>query len=340
MIKVTEITTVPADDVEALRGSPIHDLRPITENPVEIDIHAIEIDPTNPGSMTASRRYERRTDSIRDSLDILGRIVYPIVVCQKQDNPNSYIHVDGFGRLEQLIERGQTKVRAFVYPPLSLEQRICLRETLNSAQEPFDVASIILDLQELARQRNLDVRNPSHIKTLVRDLPKRVRMREGDLVTLARWDPGTVSKVGESYGSGAESIGIDKLKELTKILDTMSARHGDIVKLFGGEMALSAKLGRMYLDKKFQRGRSQTGIRRVVEALRALPENDSNVREYFRDELDYRVLLPFVEQPSRDPVKLCEELTKALLALDVDRLTEEQRLTLTRTRAVLNEVLG
>lgn len=336
---MTETQVEPMDElVEALRGSPIHNLRPVDENPVDIDIRAIEIDETNPGSQTESRRYERREDSIRDSLDILGRIVYPIIVCQKQDDPDAYIHVDGFGRLEQLIERGRTKVRAFVYPPLSLEQRILLRETLNSAQEPFDVASIIRDLQELASQRGLDVRNPSHIRTLVRDLPKRVRMRDKDLIMLARWDPETVSKVGESYGTGAGSIGIDKLKELTKILDAMASRHPDLLKSLGGEIGLSKKLGRMYLEKKFQRGRSQTGIRRVVDALRTFPENDATIREYFRDELDYQVLPP-TEQP-KDPVKLCEELTKALLALDVSSLTDEQRLTLTRTRAVLNEVLA
>ncbi len=336
---MSQIVTEPMDEiVEGLRSSPIHDLRPIDENPIEIEIEAVEIDLTNPGSQTESSRYKRREESIRDSLDILGRIVYPIVVCQKQDNPNAYIHVDGFGRLEQLIERGHKKVRAFVYPPLSLEQRILLRETLNSAQEPFDVASIIRDLQELARQRDLDVRNESHIKTLVRDLPARVRMREKDLIMLARWDPEIVSQVGESYGSSADSIGIDKLKELTKILDVMSTRHADLVTYFGGDMALSKKLGRMYLDKKFQRGRSQTGIRRVVEALRMFPENDPVIRDYLRDERDYQALPP-IEQP-KDPVKLCQDLTRALLALDVNSLTEEQRLTLNRTRAVLNEVLG
>jgi len=338
-LTMTEVKTQPMDElVEALRNSPIHNLRPIDENPLDIDIDAVEIDATNPGSQTKSLRYARREESMRDSLDILGRIVYPIVVCQKQDNANAYIHVDGFGRLDQLKARGHTKIRAFVYPPLSLEQRILLRETLNSAQEPFDVASIIRDLQELALQRNLDIRNESHIKTLVRDLPERVRRRELDLVKLARWDPETVSRVGESYGSSAAFIGIDKLRELTKILDIMSARHPELMRYFGGEMALSKKLGQMYLDKKFQRGRSQTGIRRVVEALRTFPENDPAIRDYFRDERDYQALPP-TEQP-RDPVKLCEDLTRALLTLDVNSLTEEQRITLTRTRAVLNEVLS
>jgi hypothetical protein len=336
---VTEVKTQPIDElVEALRNSPIHNLRPIDENPLDIDIDAVEIDATNPGSQTVSRRYQRREESIRDSLDILGRIVYPIVVCQKQDDPNSYIHVDGFGRLEQLIERGYKKVRAFVYPPLSLEQRILLRETLNSAQEPFDVASVIQDLRELARQRNLDIRNESHIKTLVRDLPKRVRMREDDLIMLARWDPDTISRIGESYGASPASIGVDKLKELTKIVNVMSDRHGELLRHFGGETGLLKKLRRMYLDKKFQRGRSQTGIRRVVEALKTFPENDPVIRDYFRDERDYQALPP-TGQP-KDPVRLCEDLTRALLTLDVNSLTNEQRMTLTRTRAVLNEVLG
>lgn len=336
---MTTSPSAPAQDiVEALRDSPIHNLRPVDENPIELDIAAIEIDPTNPGSVTTSLRYQRREESMNDSLHILGRIVYPIIVCQKQDNANAYIHVDGFGRLDQLKARGDTKVRAFVYPPLSVEQRILLRQTLNSAQEPFDVASIIGDLQRLAQERQLDLRNEAHIKTLVRDLPKKVRAQERNLIVLARWDPEIVALVGESYGPNKEAIGIDNLKNLTKILDTMSDRHPDLLKQFGGELAFSRKLGRMHLAGKFQRGRSQTGIRRIVSALREFPANDAKVKGFFRDELDY-LALPVSEQP-KDPVKLCEDLTLALLTLDANSLSEDQRMTLTRTRAVLNEVLG
>lgn len=340
---MTQARTAAADDVAGLASSPVHNLRPTSETPIEIDIESIDIDPTNPGSMTASLRYRRRNPSMRDSWDILGRIVYPVVVCQKQDNPNAYIHIDGFGRLDQAQQRGEKKIRAIVYPPLNLEQRICLRQTLNAAQEPFDVASIIRDLQELARQRGLDVRNPEHIKTLVRDLPEKVRKHERDLIILARWDPDAAEKIGESYDKGTDSIGIDKVRQLVKLMDVIGERHAEVLKAVGGDMALSAKLTKMYVDGKFSHGsRSQEAIRQVGRALKALPENDMRIKEFLRGELDYSVVQPFGErsQQPRDPVKLCEDLTRALLALDVNSLTEEQRLTLTRTRGVLNEVLG
>src|SRR5438093_4703364 len=115
---MTTVQTEPADNVGAVRQSPIHDVRPISENPIEVDISAIEIDQTNPGSQTESRRYERREESIRDSYDIIGDVVYPIIVCQKPENPDEFIHVDGFGRLSEVIARGAKTVRAFVYPPL------------------------------------------------------------------------------------------------------------------------------------------------------------------------------------------------------------------------------
>lgn len=338
-----ETTAAPADTVEALRSSPVHDLRPISETPMEIDIDAIEIDRTNPGSVTTSLRYQRRDPSMRDSWDILGRIVYPVVVCQKQDNPKVYIHVDGFGRLNQARQRGQGKIRAIVYPPLSLEQRICLRETLNAAQEPFDVASIIRDLQELAKQRNLDVRNPEHIKTLVRDLPEKVRKRERDLVILARWDPEAAERIGEGYGAGSEAVGIDKVRALVRVMDIMGQRHLEILDALGGDMALSARLTQMYLDGKFSKGtRSQEAIRVVARALKTLPENHKRIEDFFRGELDYRVLEGFGQRSREAPnlVKLCEQLTSSLLALDANALSETERRTLTRTRAVLNEVLG
>ena len=338
---MAETTSLQSDIVDDLHSSPVHDLRPISEDPMEIDIESIEIDATNPGTLTASLRYQRRSPSIRDSWDILGRIVYPVVVCQKQDDPSTYIHVDGFGRLEQAKERGAKKIRAIVYPPLNLEQRICLRETLNAAQEPFDAASIIRDLQELARQRGLDVRNKDHIKTLIRDMPDKVRKHERDLAILARWDPGAAEKIGESYGSNA-AIGMDKVKALARAIDVVGERHGDILTSLGGEMALSARLTNMYLDGKFRKGRSQQAIREVVRALKVLPENDPKIKDYLRHELDWRVLQPYGEEPAHPPdlLKACEQLTSLLLTLDADSLTDPERRALTRTRAVLNEVLG
>src|ERR1043166_1508603 len=142
-------------NVEALRSSPVHDLIPLNGVPISIDIHSIEIDPTNPGGVTESMRYQRRAPSIHDSYDILNRIVYPILVCVHPEKSDKYMHIDGFGRLDEAHVRGQKKILAIVYPPLSLEQRICLRQTLNAAQEAFDAASIIEIFKHLPRNGTL-----------------------------------------------------------------------------------------------------------------------------------------------------------------------------------------
>ena len=92
-------------DITALKGSPVHDLKPLNEEAQRINIEDIDMDKTNPGSVTESLRYQRRAPSIRDSYDILGRIVYPIIVCKNAEHTGRYIQVDGFGRLEQLKQR-------------------------------------------------------------------------------------------------------------------------------------------------------------------------------------------------------------------------------------------
>ena len=143
-----------------------------------------------------SSRGSRRAGSIRCFYHILSRIVYPIIVCQHPDQPGRYIHIDGYGRLKEAKARGRQLIDAIVFPPLDLEQRICMRQTLNAAQEPFDAVSIIQDLQELAKIRNVDTSDPEQVKTLVRDLPERVRKKEKDLLMLARLHPKAVSSMG------------------------------------------------------------------------------------------------------------------------------------------------
>ena len=331
------------DEVEALRSSPVHDLKPISEEPRWIGIDAVEIDPTNPGSVTQSMRYIRRAPSIRDSYDILGGIIYPIVVCQKDDDPGQFIHVDGFGRLEEMRGRGEERVRAIVFPPLTLEQRICLRQTLNAAQEPFDVVSVIHDLQELARQRGLDIRNLEHIRTLVRDLPDKVRKRQKDLEILARWDAAAVEKIGESYGTSTDSIGMDKIRGLTRILSAAGGCHPKTLERLGGEKAVSAILTRMYLAGKFSQGsRSQEAIRKVTNALLNIPSEDPLVGEFLENELDYRTLQSFFERGRKpgDIVNACKGLHDLLLDVDADSLTKAEVNALKRTVPVLQAVLG
>lgn len=50
-------------------------------------------------------------------------------------------------------------MNGYIYPPLFLEQRIVLRQMLNTAQAPFDTGLRIKDLFVLFKERDLDVRN-------------------------------------------------------------------------------------------------------------------------------------------------------------------------------------
>jgi len=221
---VSSRKSTPTSNVSALRSSPIQDIRPLFDDPVAIDLDSVDFDPTNPGT-TKSLRYKRRAGSIRDSYDILSKIVYPVIVCENPQQPGRYMHVDGFGRLSEAKARGQRQVSAIVYPSLTLEQRICLRQTLNAAQEPFDAVSIIRDLEELARLRRLDLTNPDHVKTLVRDLPEKVRKHEKDLIMLSRLHPMAIEAMGESYHEDGQTIGLDKFRGMSRIVATMEDRH-------------------------------------------------------------------------------------------------------------------
>lgn len=344
--QATSVRSQSASDVSSLRNSPIHNVRPLYDTPVVVDLESIEIDPTNPGGTTKSLRYQRRAGSIRDSYDILNKIVYPIIVCEHPERSGKFIHVDGFGRLSEAKARGQRQVNAIVYPSLTLEQRICLRQTLNAAQEAFDAVSIIRDLQELALQRGLDVTNPEHVKTLVRDLPEKVRKHEKDLIMLSRLHPTAIEAMGESYKKEGQTIGVDKFRGMSRVLATMEDRHPKTLEKLGGQRELSLKLSKMYLDRKFSEGtRSQEAIRQVAHALKELPEDDKTVLEFFQKEKSYSELPLLTGKQNAGTSgpslsEACQALIRILLDLDPKSLALRDRRTLERTDAVLHEVLG
>jgi hypothetical protein len=331
-------------DVSALRSSPIHNLIPVHASPVSIEINRIDLDPTNPGKTTQSLRDTRRAGSIRDSYDILSRIVYPVIVCQKEEDPSRYIHVDGYGRLREAIARGQLRIDAIVYPSMSLEQRICMRETLNAAQEPFDAVSIIHDLQELARIRKVDTSDADQVKTLVRDLPERVRKHEKDLLMLTRLHPDAVSAMGESYSKDGATIGLDKFRNIARVLRTVEEKHPKTVAKLGGAKELSLKISKMYLDKKFSEGtRSQEAIRRVAQSLDRLPPDDKRVADFFVKEQAFTdIAFSDVETSKNKPdvITVCKALTDLLLDVDTETLTRAEMRALERTESVLNKVLA
>src|SRR4030095_2009648 len=144
-----------------------------------------------------------------------------------------------------------------------------------------------------------------------------------------------------SYG-GEPAIGLDKVKGLARIIDVMGEHHPKTLTALGGDMALSARLTDMYLDGKFRKSRSQQAIREVVRALKNMDEDDQRSRDFLKDELDWRRLQPFAETPDQPPdlVKMCGQLTTLLLSVDATDLSEQEQRALSRTRAVLHEVLS
>jgi hypothetical protein len=315
------------------------------EKAIPIDVSAIDLDPTNPGNVTQSLRDSRRAGSIRDSYDILSRIIYPIIVCQHPDKAARYIHIDGYGRLKEAKARGRQMIDAIVFPPLDLEQRICMRQTLNAAQEPFDAVSIIQDLQELAKIRNVDTSDPEQVKTLVRDLPERVRKKEKDLLMLARLHPKAVSSMGENYRKDGAAIGLDKFRHIDSLLRTLEERHPETVTKLGGPRELSLKVSKMYIAKKFSEGtRSQTAIRELGRKLDEAPKDDPQIADFFMHERSAADFPSFSNGDSSSAGKsevteACKSLMKLLLDLDTKALTDAELRALERTETVLSKVL-
>ena len=337
--------------IDALRHSSLHGLRPLRENEL-ISIGDIEIDRTNPGSLTESHRYERREESMLDSYDILERVVYPIVVCENpdEDGDGKYIHIDGYGRLGMLKAKGEKQVRAIVYPPLNLEQRICFRQTLNAAQEPFDAVSIIHDLKLLAKERGLSLQSRADIKVLVRDLPARVQAREKDLLVLSRWHPDVVEKMGEQSGPQQEVIGLDQLRGLDRLLSSIEKEHPHVTEKKGGVLEVSNLLGQGFYNQRFADGmRSQEGIRKAIKAVKTVAGDHPAVEEFLSGDIGLRALIRQGEERLQEQVasndkvvtiiEACQTLASLLIEVDANSLSEAECRALERTHRVLESVI-
>jgi hypothetical protein len=213
---------------------------------------------------------------------------------------------------------------------------------LNAAQEAFDVVSILADLRQLARERGLSLEDPNQVKTLVRDLPARVRRYEKDLLTLATWDPEAVDRLGESGDLSGGTIGIDKLRALERMRQVALERHPKVVEEVGGDQGLMKKISTMYLNGTFSTGaRSQEIIRRVNKAMKVSEENGQVVRRFFTkgDNLNDVTRLAQGADRSRDLKSACSNLLEMLLDVDSSDLTAEELRILRRTQAVLEGVL-
>jgi hypothetical protein len=331
------------DLIEQLKNSPIHGLKPIDER--EIDLSLIETDPTNPGADEYSLRYERRWSSISESFDIIGGPIYPLVLCEHPTKPGRFITVDGHGRGDEARRRGFKRVRALIFPKLNLEQRICLRETLNAAQAPFDMPLVLKDLQLLARERGLDVRNEKHLHALLCDLPASVRKHEDKLKLLAKWPADIGGKIGVDDDDDAGVVGYDKVKELDSLVNTVRRGHPEASAKYPEEQ-LYRQVLRMYFDGAFRDGRrSQDTIRDARKLIKKLPQDHSLVAKFLKGGLPYSEFaaeaLPNIHESAeqKDLTPLCKQLNSLLTDIDAHNLTAAERRSLKRTADLVSQVL-
>jgi hypothetical protein len=332
------------DQIDLLKLSPIHGLKVIAER--EIDLSLIDKDKSNPGGDEFSRRYEKRAPDIRESFDIIGGVVYPLVLCEKPGESGRYLIIDGHGRRDEAKRRGVKKMRAIVFQALTLEQRICLRQVLNAAQEPFDTPLVLRDLHLLAKERGLDIRNANDLKSLLSDLPARIRKHEDKLKILSKWPVEVADRIGVDDDDKAGVIGFDKVKELNALVNGVQRSHPDTSKAFPGDKLYKQAL-KLYFDGKFRDGRrSQDTIRDARGLLKKLPENHPAAKKFIGGDMEFTQFKAEAERniPERSAkhglVEVCKELTSLLTDADVRNLTVVERRALKRTADLASQVLS
>lgn len=344
MMKTQEAKNEVQDLIEQLKNSPIHGIQPLGQE--DIDIRLVDADPTNPGADPQSRRYARRWESLSESFDIIGGYIYPLVVCKSTEGAGRHILVDGHGRWDEAKRRGHKKVRALVFPPLNLEQRICLRETLNAAQEPFDTPLVLKDLHLLAKERGLDIRNERDLRALLSDMPANIRKHEEKLKLLAKWPADVADKIGVDDNVEAGVIGYDKVKELDGLVNTVRKNHPQTASTHEGDK-LYRRVLELYSGDAFRDGRrSQDTIRDARKLIRKLPQDHTAVKKFLKGGVTFSELAaeaePTIESAAKhgDITTLCRELNALLTDIDAHNLTAAERRSLKRTAELISQVLA
>ena len=217
----------------------------------------------------------------RESSDILGRIVYPCIIITKDDGTGRYWMNDGHGRMGEAKTRGQKTTDCIIFPQLTPSQRIVLREVLNAAQEPFDSALVVKDIQKLAEERGLNIReNLDDLEALLAELPTTMAddLRK-KLKVLAQWPKDIADKISvdvyqrdEDEASG--TMGLRKLYDLNVVLKKLRNHHAAVLSQYPGDK-LNRRLYDLYHDGAFRDGgRSQDGIARFNTAIKEADDND------------------------------------------------------------------
>lgn len=337
--KRTDVDNAAVQD--QLRKSPVSNL-PAPEYMV-VDVNLIDDDPTNPGAEETSGRYERRAESISDSFDILGGAIYPLVLSRSAEARDRFIGVDGQGRRDEARRRNQPTMKALVFPPLTLEQRVCLRQILNGAQEPFDPPLILKDLQLLAKLRKLDIRKEPDLRALVGDMPCNVRKHYSKLRLLSKWPESVADKIGIDDDDKAGILGFEKVKELDGLVTALKRSHPSVAAKYPGDSLYKQVLG-LYHKGYFRNGvRSQEAIREGRRLLKKLPKDHPLAAGLVSGSLafpEFQQAATAQLQATHDGlVKLCKELTVLLTDVDPAALTAPELRSLERTADLMGKVL-
>jgi hypothetical protein len=327
---------------QQLRKSPVRNL-PAPENMV-VDMALIEDDPTNPGADETSGRYDRRAESISDSFDILGGPVLPLVVCRNPESPNRFIIVDGHGRRDEARRRNQQTIKALVFPALSLEQRVCFRQTLNAAQEPFDPPLILKDLQLLAKLRNLEIRKETDLRALLGDMPYNVRKHYAKLRLLSRWPEAVADKIGIDDDDELGILGFEKVKELDGLVTALKRSHPGVAAKYPGD-GLYKQVLTLYHNGYFRNGsRSQEAIREARKLVKKLPKDHALASELAGGTMAFgefqQAAGAQVQAGHQHIVNLCKDMTVVLTDLDPATLTAPEIRSIERTADLMGKVLA
>src|ERR1039458_7926434 len=337
------------DHIQTLTSSPIHGIKPLGEH--FIDIAFLDTDPTNPGSDPYSSRYKRREKPISESYDILGGIVYPLVVATKDDGSGRFWIVDGHGRRDEASRRNQQRMQCIVFPPLTLEQRIILRQVLNAAQEPFDTPLVLRDLHVLAQERGLDIRKDVDLRALLAALPVNIRKHEDKLKVLAKWPAEVSDKIGVDDNDARGVVGYDKIKELDGLVNAVRKHHPQAAARYPGAK-LNRQVLQLYFSEVFRDGsRSQEGIRKARAVLKKIENDDPLVGKFLNGDVYVGEFTEQSEARKKDKagtsdeedfglVELCKKLNAVLTDVDASNLNAAERRTLKRTYELISQVLG
>jgi hypothetical protein len=338
------------DHIQNLTASPIHGIKPVGEYPIKLSL--LDTDPTNPGSDPNSNRYKRREKPISESYDILGGIIYPLVVSSKDDGSGRFWIVDGHGRRDEANRRNQREISSIVFPPLTLEQRIILRQVLNAAQEPFDTPLVLRDLHILAQERELDIRNDVDLRALLADLPVNIRKHEDKLKVLAKWPAEVSDKIGIDENEEKGIVGYDKIKELDSVVNAIKKHHPNTYSQFPGS-TLNRQLLELYFSSVFRDGgRSQEGIREARAALKKTEKDAPIVSKFLKGGMMVGEFIQASESHKKGTsersaesfdtglVELCKKLNALLTDVDAHNLGAAERRTLKRTYELISQVLG